>query len=171
MSRTAYGSSIFTASIWRFEKSAGRLDFIEDEEDVVLAAPVAQGTEHSGGPEFHARCALDERFDDDCCEVIWIDELDGLPPGIRRAIEADLDSNGFLPEIVRIHRISSDSTPCEFEVETDRGRTKFTLDSDEQIRKVGRDRLILTDARGVRYHVADVKALDSASRRSLERHL
>ena len=62
----------------------------------------------------------------------------------------------FLPTILRILRISGDATPCEFEVETDRGPTRFTLDSDEQIRSIGPDRFILTDARGVRYHVPDL---------------
>jgi len=104
-------------------------------------------------------------------EVVWIADLRTIEPSTRREIEADLASSEFLPIITKLLRVSSDSTPCEFDVETDRGRTRFTLDSDEQIRKVGPDRVILTDARGVRYHIPDFKALDAASRRGLERHL
>lgn len=104
-------------------------------------------------------------------EVVWIDDLEAVASPMRRLIEEEIASNEFLPVITRIYRMSSDSTPCEFDVETNRGRTKFTLDSDEQIRKVGVNRLIITDARGVRYHVPDLQLLDTVSRRSLERHL
>jgi len=104
-------------------------------------------------------------------EVLWIDDLAELPPSTRKQVEAELASAQFLPTILRILRVSSEATPCEFTIETDRGATRFTLDSDEQIRKVGPNRVILTDARGVRYHVPDIRKLDAASRRGLERHL
>lgn len=104
-------------------------------------------------------------------EVLWIDDLDSLTGSNRERIEAELATGEFLPIILRIIRITSDSTPCEVEAETDRGRTKFTLDSDESIRKIGLYRMIITDALGVRYHIPDLRELDTTSRRSLERHL
>lgn len=104
-------------------------------------------------------------------EVGWIDDLGTLPPASRQMVAAEIAANEFLPVITRIVRISSDSTPCEFVVETDRGPTRFKLDSDEQIRKIGPYRMILTDASGVRYHVPDIRQLDTAGRRGLERHL
>jgi hypothetical protein len=104
-------------------------------------------------------------------EVFWIDELAALTPEARSRIEREITSGEFLPAILKIYKITSDSTPCEFDVETDRGRTKFTLDSDESIRKISLHRMIVTDARGVRYHVPDLNKLDTASRRAFERHL
>jgi Domain of unknown function (DUF1854) len=105
------------------------------------------------------------------CEVYWIDDLATLPAATREQVEDELATSQFLPTILQISRVSSDSTPCEFEVITDRGPTRFTLDSDEQIRPIGLDRFIITDARGVRYQVPDLSKLDAASRRGLERHL
>lgn len=104
-------------------------------------------------------------------EVLWIDDVAVLNSATRERLEGELAGSDFLPTILRIPRISSDSTPCDFEVITDRGPTKFTLDSDESIRKIGLYRMIITDARGVRYHVPDLRILDAASKRSLERHL
>jgi hypothetical protein len=104
-------------------------------------------------------------------EVLWIDDVMALNAATRERLESELAASDFLPTILRIPRISSDSTPCDFEVLTDRGPTKFTLDSDESIRKIGLYRMIITDARGVRYHVPDMRNLDAGSRRGLERHL
>ncbi len=109
--------------------------------------------------------------DGDGREVFWIDDLGDLPPETREQVEDELATSQFLPTILKIPRVSSEAVPCEFDVETDRGSTRFTLDSDEQIRSIGPFRFIITDARGVRYHIPDLRKLDAASRRGLERHL
>ena len=158
---TARGDSSFALEHDRF----GRLVLIEPGGERHVGASAVRAFPLSAPDRDVAIC------DESGREVVWIEDLNSIDPAIRRLIEADLAANDFLPTITRIHRISSDSTPCEFDVETDRGPTKFTLDSDEQIRKVGADRLLLTDARGVRYHIPDLRRLDPASRRALERHL
>lgn len=104
-------------------------------------------------------------------EVAWIDDLDAVPPSIRRVLDEEFAAREFVPTILRIEAISSDSAPSDWEVETDRGPTKFTLDSDEHIRKLGKDRVLISDAMGLRYEIPDTKRLDAPSRRMLERYL
>ena len=56
-------------------------------------------------------------------------------------------------------------------METDRGPTRFTLESEDDVRRLGAHRVLITDAKRLRYHVPDTRALDPASRRVLERYL
>ncbi len=104
-------------------------------------------------------------------ELVMVEDLARLDPGIRNLLERELASREFVPILRKIVRIIGDSTPCEWEAETDRGPTKFTLDSVDQVRRLGPIRLMITDARGLRYQIPDPSTLDPASRRLLERFL
>ncbi|MDB5349700.1 MAG: hypothetical protein JWN86_947 [Planctomycetota bacterium] len=104
-------------------------------------------------------------------EVAWIEDLSKVSPSIRRTIEDELSSREFVPAILKIVHISSDSAPSDWAVVTDRGETKFTLDADEQVRKLEKNRVLIADALGSRYQIPDWKALDGTSRRMLERYL
>ena len=109
--------------------------------------------------------------DDAGREVAWIDELSTLPMAIRHLLEEELAAREFVPVLLKIKRISSDSAPSDWDVETDRGPTQFTLESDEQIRRVGPHRLLIADAAGLRYQIPDTRAMDSASKNWLDRYL
>ncbi len=104
-------------------------------------------------------------------ELVLITDLDTLTPENRQALEEELRRREFVPVLRRIVRISSDSPPCEWDVETDRGPTRFTLDSEDQIRRLGSERVLITDTRGLRYLIPDIRALDPQSRLRLERYL
>ena len=104
-------------------------------------------------------------------ELVMVEDLARLDPDVRNLLERELASREFVPVLRKIIRIVGDSTPCEWEAETDRGATKFTLDSVDQVRKLGPSRLLITDARGLRYQIPDPAALDPASRRLLARFL
>jgi hypothetical protein len=97
--------------------------------------------------------------------------LDQLSPGTRTALEAELAEREFLPVIKRIYRVSLQTNPCEWEVETDRGPTKFLLKSEDDVRRLEGNRALVTDAHGVRYLIPDSETLDRHSRRVLERYL
>ncbi len=136
----------------------------------------ADGVRHEGVEPIRAFPLSDPRrrialCDESGRERAWVEDLDDLPESTRRIIVEALESNEFLPSISRIERISGESAPSDWDVVTDRGRARFTLDSEEQIRKLGKDRVLISDAMGLRYEVRDVKALDPASRRLLERYL
>jgi hypothetical protein len=92
-------------------------------------------------------------------------------PDERQAIEIELAEREFTPVLRRIVRITSTIEPAEWEVETDRGVTKFVLKSDDDIRRLEGDRAMILDASGIRYIIPDTRKLDSYSRRVLERYL
>jgi hypothetical protein len=109
--------------------------------------------------------------DADGREVFALVSLDGLPAGSRAVVEEELALREFVPVIRRIVRVSGESTPSDWDVETDHGPTRFTLDNEEDVRRLGQFRVMITDSRKLRYQVPDSRALDSASRRLLERFL
>ena len=109
--------------------------------------------------------------DADGREVLCLESLEGLSPESRRVVEEELALREFVPVIRRIVGVTGEGTPSEWEVETDRGPTRFTLDNEEDLRRLGNFRVMITDARKLRYQVPDTRALDSSSRRLLERFL
>jgi hypothetical protein len=104
-------------------------------------------------------------------EVLWIDRLDELAPALRGVLEEALARREFMPVLRRVLRISTAVEPSEWEVETDRGPTRFVLNSEEDVRRLDDRRALIVDARGIRYLIPDREQLDAASRRLLERYL
>ena len=104
-------------------------------------------------------------------ELAWIDRLDHLADAERALIEEELAARDFMPEIVRLLDVSTFSTPSVWQVETDRGATEFTLNGEEDIRRLSRETLLITSASGVHFRVSDIAALDRGSRRLIERFL
>src|SRR5262245_23160115 len=104
-------------------------------------------------------------------ELLWVESLGALPDGVRRVLEEELARREFVPVLRRVLRVSAVVEPSEWEVETDRGETKFLLNSDEDVYPLSGGRAIVTDSNGIRYLIADLEALDGLSRRLLERYL
>ncbi|WP_313073146.1 DUF1854 domain-containing protein [Melaminivora sp.] len=105
-------------------------------------------------------------------ELAWVPRLDILDAQMRALIEEELAAREFLPHITRIVSVSSFSTPSVWQVETDRGPAELVLKGEEDIRRLdGRTRLLITGSAGTQFRVADVDALDRASRKLLERFL
>jgi hypothetical protein len=104
-------------------------------------------------------------------ETAWIPELTALPAEMRALVEEELAPREFAPEIRRLVSVSSFATPSVWDVETDRGDTSFVLKGEEDIRRLGRTALLIADSFGVQFLVRDIRALDKASRRLLDRFL
>jgi hypothetical protein len=104
-------------------------------------------------------------------EVAWIDNLDTLPADLRTLIEEELARREFVPLIRRIHRVSPRVEPSEWDVETDRGRACFVLNSADDVRRLDDVRAMIIDAHGIRYLIPSLGSLDLTSRRILERYL
>jgi len=104
-------------------------------------------------------------------ELAWIDSLSDLPDDIRKPIEEELASREFLPEIRRIHHVSTFATPSTWQVETDRGETQFILKGEEDIRRVSQTTLLISDSHGIEFLIRDLQALDKTSRKLLDRFL
>jgi len=104
-------------------------------------------------------------------ELALVEDIAKLPVELRTLVEEELSKCEFVPEIKRIVRVSGDTEPCEWEVETDRGPTKFVLKSDDDVRRISPQRALIIDAHGLRYIIPNTKALDVRSRRVIEQYI
>jgi hypothetical protein len=104
-------------------------------------------------------------------ELVWIANLDALAPSTRATLEEELCRREFMPHLQRVVRVSGVAEPTEWEVETDRGSTRFILNSEDDVRRLGDGQALLIDASGVRYLIPPLDRLDPHSRRILERYL
>lgn len=104
-------------------------------------------------------------------EVAWIEHADDLPGPIRALVQDELEGREFMPEILRIGKVSSFATPCTWHVETDRGATQFVLKGEEDIRRIGQTSLLVADNHGIHFLVRDMFGLDKHSRKILDRFL
>jgi hypothetical protein len=106
--------------------------------------------------------------DADGRELACIADPEQLSPKSREIVTDELSRREFMPVIRRILHVSGKSEPTEWSVETDRGPTRFVLKTDENIRRLGEGKVAIVDANGVRYLIADLRALDARSRRVIE---
>lgn len=104
-------------------------------------------------------------------EIVWVARLDDLADETRGTIQDELSRVEFLPVIERIVERPTHGQPAQWAVHTDRGRTQFAVRGEDDVRRLGDWRALIVDAQGVRYLINDLRGLDSASRRSLERYL
>lgn len=104
-------------------------------------------------------------------ELVWIENPQRLPSALRSLLEEELASREFLPEIRQIVAVSTFSTPSIWDVQTDRGATRFVLKGEEDIRRLASPRLLITAEHGMQFLVRDMHTLDRSSRKLLERFL
>ncbi len=104
-------------------------------------------------------------------ELAWCERLSALPAGPRALIEEELATREFTPVIRRLLSVSTLATPSTWEVDTDRGATRFVLRSEDDIRRLDGQALLILSSHGVHFAVRDRRALDPHSRRLLERFL
>jgi hypothetical protein len=104
-------------------------------------------------------------------ELAWVERLSALPAGVRGLLEDELASRDFAPIIRSIKSVSTFSTPSNWTVDTDRGVTEFVLKTEDDIRRLGEGRLLITGGHGVSFIVQDRLALDRHSKKLLERFL
>nr|WP_315466783.1 DUF1854 domain-containing protein [uncultured Undibacterium sp.] len=104
-------------------------------------------------------------------EVAWIDHLSDLPSAIRELIDGELEGREFMPEISKILSVTSFSTPCTWQVKTDRGDTNFVLKGDEDIRRIGKESLLISDNHGIHFLIRNMFEIDKHSRKILDRFL
>lgn len=104
----------------------------------------------------------------DGTELACVEDPRALPADIWKLLKDDLARREFVPIIRRIVRVSGNSEPCEWEVETDRGPTQFVLKSEDDVRRIGDHEILILDAHGTRYHIPDLSTMDVKSRRIVE---
>jgi len=104
-------------------------------------------------------------------EMAWLDRLDQLDADSQAVVKNYLAVREFRPTVYRITSVSTYSTPSIWTLETDKGPCKFELPSDESIRRLGGNRLVLTHANGMQFIIEDLLALDARSRQILARFM
>ena len=104
-------------------------------------------------------------------EVAWVDDLAALHEPAQSLIREELQTREFMPTILSIESVTSFSTPCTWQVTTDRGHTSFVLRGDEDIRRVGPTILLVTDSHGIQFLIRDANTLSRGSRKILDRFL
>ncbi|WP_295430786.1 DUF1854 domain-containing protein [uncultured Thiodictyon sp.] len=104
-------------------------------------------------------------------ELRCIEDLSALPAALRTILEDELARREFVPHIRRVILVSSYLEPAEWEVETDRGPTRFVLKTEDDVRRLGPYSALLQDSQGIRYLVPDTRNLDPYSRRAVDRYL
>jgi hypothetical protein len=77
----------------------------------------------------------------------------------------------FFPQIERIEQITVRPDAVEWRVTTDRGAHSFQIRSDDDVRRLSPQTVLVIDAAGTHYRIADVAKLDAASRKLLDRYL
>lgn len=105
-------------------------------------------------------------------EIYWIAHLDSLEAASRALLEAEFAVREFVPQIQSIESIDAISVPSVWTVATDKGRSFLTLKAEEDIRKLNDGHhLLITSRDGMQYRIQDVRKLDKASQKFLERFL
>jgi len=104
-------------------------------------------------------------------ELAWIDQLNALPLALKNLLQEELANREFLPEIQQIKHVSAYASPSTWTVATSRGDAKLLLKGEEDIRRIGDVSLMISDAHGVQFLIRDLKKLDKASRKMLDRFL
>ncbi len=110
-------------------------------------------------------------LDVDGHELAWVERLADLPEPTRGLVAQALEQREFMPVLQRLKSVSSFGTPSTWDVETDRGATRFVLKGEEDIRRLGPGLLIVNDNHGVQYLIRDLQAMDRHSRKLLDRFL
>ena len=115
----------------------------------------------------------DEYFsirDADGKELAMLRTLHELDPGSREIAEAELAHKVFNPKITRVLSHKREFGLTTVTADTDRGQVTFQFNSREDVRILSATRGLFRDINGNTLEVVDLKALDAASQRYLQRY-
>ncbi|PKO84435.1 MAG: DUF1854 domain-containing protein [Betaproteobacteria bacterium HGW-Betaproteobacteria-11] len=104
-------------------------------------------------------------------ELWWIERLASLSIELQTLIREELADRECLPQILAIRAVSSYATPSRWRIDTDRGPTVLTLKSEDDIRRLKPDGLLIADSHGLNFLIRERKRLDRTSQRFLSRFL
>ncbi len=105
-------------------------------------------------------------------EVGLIVNPGALEPISREWVEADLERRYMTATVRKIRSVEERFGTVDWEVETQRGVSRFTTrDLRDNVLRPGPNRILFTDVEGNRYEIPDMTALDTQSQTWLLRHL
>ena len=110
--------------------------------------------------------------DDNGDEIGILDDVRQLDPVSQKIIAEELERSYFMPKITDILDIEEELGVETWEVETDKGQRTFQVRNVRQnVRKLGRRRLVIKDVDGNRYEIRDWQGLPPVARRFLEEYI
>lgn len=141
-----------------------------------LILTTSDGVEHEGVMPVHAFpiSAPDHGISilsQDGHELVWIDSLENVDREVSDLLQQEINHREFTPEISRIVSVSTFATPSIWKVETNRGHTEMVLKGEEDIRRLDRNGLLISDGNGIQFLIRNTHELDKHSRRLLDRFL
>ena len=105
-------------------------------------------------------------------EIAYYPSVAAMPEDSRRVALEELAAGMVLPRIAVIHSVQPRFGSYYWDVETDKGRRTFVLNSPENNHMRPRpDAIVIKDVTGNCYEIPRVSELDQASRRELDRVL
>jgi hypothetical protein len=104
-------------------------------------------------------------------ELVWFESFDQLNEENQRIAHASLEQIEFIPVISKINDLNTYALPSIWDIETDRGMTKLKLKTEQDIRRVSAEALLITDANGIQYLIKNRKTLDKFSKKVLDRFM
>jgi Domain of unknown function (DUF1854) len=109
--------------------------------------------------------------DQDGHELVWFEALADLEEDLQRIIRSSLEQIEFIPVISAITGLNTYALPSIWDVQTDRGKTRLKLKSEQDIRRVSAEALLITDANGIQYLIKNRKTIDKFSKKVLDRFM
>jgi hypothetical protein len=108
--------------------------------------------------------------DKDGTEIGLIEHLQNWPKQTVMLLKQELERRYFVPIIERITQVTEEFGYSYWEVVTDRGPHRFTVTGlQDNITLVPPVKVLIIDVDGTRYEIPNYQALDSKSRKIIER--
>ena len=108
----------------------------------------------------------------DLPEIGLIRDLGKFPAEARELINAELEKRYFVPLITTIVALREARDRLEWDVETTKGRRQFTVRNPfDNIRSLGKNRLLITDTHNCRYELRDYHALPDRLKNALSKYI
>lgn len=151
----------------RFTRSPVDEPRLEIQKQVCYLRIIARCLMPLSNPTSYISLAVDEDT-----EIGILVDPSQLDPESLKILQAELDKRYFTPVIQKVYRVKEQFGIHEWEVETARGRAKFSVRGlNQNIKQVAPARLFVTDVRGNRYDIPDYRSLDAESFQQIQRHL
>jgi len=104
-------------------------------------------------------------------ELVWFESFNQLSYENQRIAQASLEQIEFIPVISKITNLNTYALPSIWDIETDRGMTRLKLKTEQDIRRVSSEALLITDVNGIQYLIKNRKTLDKFSKKVLDRFM
>jgi len=110
--------------------------------------------------------------DEEGTEIGLLDDIRGLDPDSQRIIRDELERSYFMPRVTDVRDVREELNVVIWEVETNRGPRKFEVRHVRQnIRRMGRRRLVIKDVDGNRYEIRDWIKLPPLAQKLIQNYL